>query len=101
MSPTPETVFNVTLVIYYDHNDNRAPEPDEGIQGASVVLIDPVSNKPLAQVFTDATGSVYLTYTGLEQGTVAIPYLGFSRETRSGEHLVVRIQPQRLPGLLP
>ncbi len=100
-TPTPEVVFNVTLVIYYDHNDNRAPEPDEGIQGASVVLIDPVSNKPLAQVFTDATGSVYLSHTGLEQGTVAIPYLGFSRDTRSGEHLVVRIQPQRLPGLLP
>jgi hypothetical protein len=88
-------------LLYYDHNDNGAPEPDEGVQGASVVLIAPQTNKPLVQAFSDATGSVYLSQAGFETARVAVPFLGFSKEVRSGEHLVVRIKPQRLPALLP
>jgi hypothetical protein len=100
-TPTPAVVFHVSVLLYYDHNDNEAPEPEEGIRGASVVLIAPQTNKPLVQAFSDDTGSVYLSHAGFEVARVAVPFLGFSKQVRSGEHLVVRIKPQRLPGLLP
>jgi len=101
MTPTSAVVFNATILVYYDDNDNGVPEPAEGVQGASVVLLNPWTNKPLAQSFTDDTGSASASVAGMELARVAIPFLGFSKEVRTGEHVVVRIKAQRLPGLLP
>jgi hypothetical protein len=100
MTPTPP-VFDVTVLVYYDDNNNNAPEPTEGIKEASVILLDPVTNKPVTQVFTDDTGSARVTYVGLAEARVAVPYLGYSKLAKTGDHIVIHIKPQVLPGLLP
>ena len=100
LTPTPP-VFDVTVLVYYDDNNNKAPEPTEGIQRASLILLDPVTNKPLTQVFTDDTGSARVTYVGLAEARVAVPFLGYSKVVKTGEHVMIQIKPQLLPGLLP
>ncbi len=95
----------VKVVVYYDENDNNAADPAEGIQGATVLLLDASTNKPIAWQTTDETG-----YTAFEIPAgasayaalrIAIPFLGFSRPVGPGQAVPVAIEPQRLPGLIP
>jgi hypothetical protein len=90
-------------VLYYDENNNRAPEPEEGIRGAWVVLLDASTNRPVDQKQTDLNGAVsFVPPQGTEMSLrITIPYLGFSKQVAAGQVESVRVEAQRLPSLIP
>ena len=93
----------ISVVVYYDANNNNAPEPTEGIVDAVVMLQDATTNKPLTWARTDHTGYVQLLPPAESSDTlrVSIPYLGFSRAVRPGQAVAVQIKSQRSPALIP
>ena len=110
LSPSPPTPtlrplqsLTVNLTIYYDGNDNRAPDASEGVVGVSVRLLDGVNNRLLGQVFTDAYGHVTLTIAAAsDEVRVSVPYLGYNQAVRPpGKALAIRLVPLRLPSLIP
>jgi len=55
-TPRPLQPLNIEVTIYYDANNNRAPDMSEGVAGVSVRVLDAASNRLLAQTFTDNQG---------------------------------------------
>ena len=110
-APLPPPQPPIKVVVYYDENYNNAAEPQEGIAGATVLLLDATTNRPLAWLATDANGyvqfdapaSIQLSsgYGGSSGLRISIPYLGFSRAVSAGQVIEVRVKAQTLPGLLP
>lgn len=101
--PTATSLPPIRVVVYYDENNNQAPDPAEGIRGATVILLDVSVNKPIAWAETDDSGFASFTPpAGAEYALrVSIPFLGFSKPTAAGQRVEVRIAAQRLPGLIP
>jgi hypothetical protein len=92
----------VDLTVYYDENDNRAPDASEGVTGMSVRLLDAVNNQLLGQAFTDAYGHVTLSVAAPGEARVSVPYLGYNQAVRPpGKGLTIRLPPLRLPSLIP
>jgi hypothetical protein len=103
-SPTPQPMQSVTveLSVYYDENDNRAPDASEGVAGLSVRLLNAGTNELLGQAFTDGYGHTRLTVTAPGEVRVSVPYLGYNQAARSpGKSLTIRLVPLRLPSLIP
>jgi hypothetical protein len=105
LGPSPTPAPPVRVVVYYDKNDNGYPEPDEGIVGAVVLLLDVSTNKPVAFEQTDASGFAEITIPPanaiFQAFRITVPFLGFSKPASPGQRIEVEIQAQRLPGLIP
>ncbi len=101
---TPEPLFsvNIGIQVYYDQNNNHAPDADEGIAGISVRVLDSQNNRLLAHVFTNNDGYAAITVAAPQAVRVSVPYLGFNKQVRSpGDTLNIRLAPLRLPSLIP
>lgn len=101
-TPGPLQPVVVQLTIYYDENDNRAPDVNEGVSGISVRALDAVSNQALGHVFSDRYGHATLSLAATGEVRVSVPYLGYNQPVRApGKTLTIRLAPLRLPSLIP
>ena len=101
-TPRPSQPLTVDLTVYYDENDNRAPDASEGVTGISVRVLDAVNNQLLGQAFTDAYGHATLTVAASGEVRVSVPYLAYNQAVRPpGKAMVIRLVPLRLPSLIP
>jgi hypothetical protein len=92
----------VELTVYYDENNNRAPDANEGVVGVSVRLLDERANRLLGQTFTDPHGYAQLLVAAPGPARLSVPYLSYNQAVRSpGEALTIRLAPIRLPSLIP
>lgn len=55
VTPTPAPPIPIRLIVYYDINDNRQPDPGEGIPNVSVWAVDG-QGRQLMRIFTNAQG---------------------------------------------
>ena len=103
-SPTPRPLQSVTidLSVYYDENNNSAPDASEGVVGVSVRILNGLDNTLLGQSFTDGGGHANLTVSAPGDVRVSVPYLGYNQVVRApGKSLTIRLSPMRLPSLIP
>ncbi len=101
---TPKPLQSVTLdvTIYYDANNNRAPDVEEGVTGMDVRALDSVTNQILGQVFTDSYGHATLTVAAAQEVRLSVPYLGYNQTVRPpGKELIIRLAALQLPSLIP
>jgi hypothetical protein len=98
----------VELSVYYDENNNRAPDASEGVAGLSVRALNAQNNELLGQAFTDTAGHTRLTVAAPGEVRVSVPYLGYNQAVRlpgkshpEGTALTIRLAPLRLPSLIP
>ncbi len=104
-SPTPtprlETV-TIQLSIYYDQNNNRAPDMAEGVAGVSVRVLDGLSNRELGQTFTDARGYAMLAVPAGGVVRASVSYLGYNETVKPpGKELSIRLNALTLPSIIP
>ena len=97
MAPVP-----VSLLTYYDANNNNKYDPGEGIVGISARVIDLTTGKLLAQGLTDETGRVAFTVSAPGAVQLVVPYLSFSDIILpSGKAVTVRVSGRDLPRAIP
>ena len=92
----------ISLQVYYDANDNRAPDPGEGVVGISARVTDVTTGQELQRGFTDEFG--YASFTVRASGVVrlSVPYLNYSVIIQpSGSSIALRIAPHDLPESIP
>ena len=100
-TPAPRFV-PITLLVYYDSNDDRQPGAGEGIGGVSAQAYEASTNQLLAQGFTDDRGHLEFTVAALGPVRVSIPYLGFSQLVAGqGGSIYVRVAPAVTQGGVP
>ncbi len=97
----PTSNIPVSLQVYYDENNNRKPDPGEGVSGVSVRVFDLVTGRLLAQNLTDDTGRVSLTVNAPGAVQLVVPYFNFSYILPTGGQAVIRISPGELPQSIP
>jgi hypothetical protein len=101
-TPPPLQPLDIEVTIYYDENDNRAPDVSEGVAGVSVRVLDATANRLLAQTFTDSQGHAGLSLSTAGKVRLSISYLGYSKEVRPpGSVLEVRLPALHVPSLIP
>jgi hypothetical protein len=106
-TPIPQALVTVDVVIAYDLNRNDSADPNEGIQGMSVRMLDAATNRPLAAGLTDARGFVTLQALTANSVTVVVPYLGetFNVRAARGRAQTARwtllLEAGTQPGLIP
>ncbi len=101
---TPKPLQSITLdvTIYYDGNNNQAPDASEGVVGVDVRALDSISNKVLGQAFTDPYGHARLTVAAAREVRLSVPYLGYNQAVRPpGKELIIRLAALQLPSLIP
>jgi hypothetical protein len=104
-TPTPVPVTTpaprfipITLLVYYDANDDRQPGAGEGITGISAQAYEVATNQLLAQGFTDERGNLEFTVASSGPVRVSVPFFGFSQLVAGeGASIYVRVPPQQLP----
>ena len=97
MTPAPQFV-PISLLVYYDANDDRQPGAGEGIAGISAQAYEAATNQLLAQGFTDDQGSLEFTVAAQGPVRVSVPFFGFSQlVTGDGASIYVRVSSQPLP----
>ena len=93
VTPAPRFV-PITLVVYYDANDDYQLGAGEGIGGVSAQAYEASTNQLLAQGFTDDRGQLEFTVAALGPVRVSIPFLGFSQLVAGqGGTIYVRVAP--------
>jgi hypothetical protein len=101
-TPKPLQAMTVQITVYYDENNNRAPDTNEGVAGLSVRVLDGSTNQVLAQTFTDIYGHALLAVSAPGEARLSVPYLGYNQLIKPpGKELFVRLTPLRLPSLIP
>lgn len=101
---TPKPLQSVTLdvTLYYDANNNQAPDVEEGVVGVDVRALDSVTNQILGQAFTDRYGHATLTVATTREVRLSVPYLGYNQSVRPpGKELIIRLAALQLPSLIP
>ncbi|MCJ7738332.1 MAG: hypothetical protein MUQ10_13640, partial [Anaerolineae bacterium] len=102
MAETPVPRFiPISILVYYDANGDMQPGAGEGVSGISSYAYESVTNRLLAQGFTDDLGA--LNFTVAAQGTVRvdIPFFGFSQMVSGdGASIYVRVPPHSSLGSL-
>jgi len=83
-TPIPDVLVAVEVVIAYDLNRNDSPDPNEGVQGISVRMLDTTTNRLLASGLTDERGFVRLQALTAQSAAVVVPYFGETFAVRSG-----------------
>jgi hypothetical protein len=106
-TPTPAPVVTagptfvpVSLLIYYDGNQDGQPGAGEGIAGISVQAYEAASGQLLGQGFTDNVGALELTVSAQGPVRVSVPFFGFSQLlTSDGGSVYLRVP--SMPGITP
>jgi hypothetical protein len=89
-------------MVYYDENDNRAPDISEGVAGISVRLLDSLTNRLLGQTFTDSQGHASLSVSATGDVRLSVPYLGYTQPVKPpGKQFEIQLGALRLPSLIP
>ncbi len=92
----------INLQVYYDLNDNRDPDPGEGVVGISARVIDVTTGQELAHGFTDEFGFASLTVNASGVVRLVVPYLNYSVVIQpSGSSIALRIASHALPKSIP
>ncbi len=100
-TPAPRFV-PVSLLVYYDANDDGQIGAGEGITGISAQAYDVATDELLAQGYTDAQGSLDFTVSAQGPVRITIPFLGFSHLVTGAEASIqVRVPPRSLLGGTP
>jgi hypothetical protein len=96
---TPASQFiPVTLLVYYDGNNDHQAGAGEGISGVSAQAYEAATNQLLAQGFTDEQGNLEFTLAALGPARVTVPFFGFSQLVAGeGASIYLRVPPQSLP----
>lgn len=98
----PMQLVTLGVSIYYDENNNKAPDVSEGVSGVSIRVLDGSTNNILGQAFTGSQGYAALTVTAVDQVRLSVPYLGYNENVRPpGKEVTIRLTPLRLPSLIP
>jgi len=100
---TPASQFvPITLLVYFDANDDRQPGAGEGIAGISAQAYEVTTNQLLAQGFTDEQGNLEFTVSVQGPARVSVPFFGFSQLVAGkGASIYLRVPPQPRPGETP
>lgn len=101
-TPTPAPVTTpaprfipISLLVYYDGNDDHQPGAGEGIAGVSAQAYEVAANQLLAQGFTDEQGNLAFTVQAQGIVRVSVPFLGFNQlVTGEGASIYLRVPPQ-------
>ena len=100
-TPAPRFI-PISLLVYYDFEDDRQPGAGEGISGISAQAYEVATNQLLAQGFTDEQGSLEFTVSAQGPVRVRVPFFGFSQLVAGeGASIYLRVPPQSLPGGAP
>jgi hypothetical protein len=92
----------IQLTVYYDENDNNAPDINEGVAGINVRVVDSVTNRLLGQAFTDAQGHTTLFVSATNEVRLTVGYLGYSQAVKPpGGQFQIRLPGLQLPSLIP
>lgn len=101
-TPKPLQSLSLAVTIYYDENNNQAPDASEGVVGAEVRALDSSTNQILGQTFTDGYGHATLTVAAIGEVRLSVPYLSYNQTVRPpGKELSLRLTPLQLPSLIP
>lgn len=101
-TPLPSQPVVVEVTIYYDENDNKAPDINEGITGVNMQVLDGLSNRLIGQTFTNGQGHASIFTSTAQKVRVTIPYLGYSQTIGPpGKQFEIRVSPLQLPSLIP
>jgi hypothetical protein len=72
---TPSPPVPIRLMVYYDVNDNRQPDPGEGIPNVSVLAVD-VQGRQMMRLFTSAQGeAVFNVSASSEIDRLVVPFV--------------------------
>ncbi len=77
-TPAPRFV-PVTLVVYYDVNNDRAPGAGEGVMGLRVLFYDTLADERVGEGTTDENGRLETTLSVRGGIRISVPYLGVNR----------------------
>jgi len=102
----PPAVVNISLVIAYDENGNRAVDPAEGVSGISVRVVEVGTNRVISQAFTDSRGFAQLQVVTSAQARLVVPYFSevwdIPNSRRGGNvGFTLLLTPGNQPGLIP
>ncbi|MBN1310689.1 MAG: hypothetical protein JXB30_04650 [Anaerolineae bacterium] len=104
-SPTsaPIGMLSITLLIGYDKNNNKEVDPNEGVVGLSVRVVNATTNTQLAHGFTDLSGGASFHVPTNNTIQVVVPFLSMARDFRPGSdaNWMILIPPANAPGLIP
>ena len=96
-TPAPRFI-PISLLVYYDANDDHQAGAGEGIAGVSAQAYEAATNQLLAQGFTDEQGSLEFTVAAQGPVRVSVPFFGFSQLVAGeGASIYVRVPPHPLP----
>ena len=101
-TPLPLQPIVVQLTVYYDENDNQAPDINEGVTGINMQILDSLTNRVLGQTFTNHEGHATLFISATQEIRLTVPYLGYSQQVKPpGGAFEIRIPAIHLPSLIP
>jgi hypothetical protein len=101
-TPLPLQPITVQLTVYYDENDNQAPDINEGVTGINMQILDSLTNRVLGQAFTNHEGHATLFVSATQEIRLTVPYLGYSQAVKPpGGAFEIRIPALHLPSLIP
>ncbi|MDY6875273.1 MAG: PPC domain-containing protein [Chloroflexota bacterium] len=96
-TPAPRFI-PISLLVYYDANDDHQAGAGEGIAGVSAQAYEAATNQLLAQGFTDEQGGLEFTVAAQGPVRVSVPFLGFSQlMAGEGASIYVRVPPKSFP----
>ena len=92
------------VTIYYDANNNRQPEPGEGVPHVSVLAVDG-QGQQLVRAFTNMQGEARFTLHDAAVSRLLVPFVSaWSARVQAGtvnEEIVLGLPAVRLPVFLP
>lgn len=95
----------ISLVVAYDENGNKAVDPSEGVAGISVRIIEAGTNQEIAQAFTDGQGHARLRVVTSAAIRVVVPYFGevwdIPAKATGQSRFTLLLKPGTQPGLIP
>ncbi|RME39183.1 MAG: hypothetical protein D6793_01480 [Thermoflexia bacterium] len=77
-TPAPHFV-PLTVVVYYDANNDRAPGAGEGVIGLRILFFDTLTDERVGEGTTDENGRLETTLSVRGAVRLSIPYLGINR----------------------
>jgi len=104
--PTPLPQVALDVIVYADENNNNLWEPDEGIEGVNVRMVDPRKNRTVLSIRTMSNGHAsFLAYMPYPMWLVVYYIGGFSvaidPQNPPAGPIVLRVPPLSLPGVIP
>lgn len=107
ITPPPTTVPIQTLIIdllvAYDINLNKNPDPNEGVFNLTARVINTTNNQEISYATTDSTGAIHFAVASNDPVRVVIPFLAAAQEFRPGSpaQWTLVIPAAKTPGLIP